>query len=166
MCLLLSSLAMLTPGSTVRAGPTSRCSPVSLLSVRGEVPAGGNGRDGLVETVEERGAAALPAVPDPVAPGDAEGRDGELGQDVQPQVLGVQPELARQARDDLVLHAAAVVLDIGEQGRLGRDQTAGGDETLVPARIQAGPGRGQRLVQLAEDAPRPPPVAARGDAGP
>jgi hypothetical protein len=91
------------------------CSPV-----RGKVQAGGDGLDGLVETVEERAAAAPSAVADPVAPRDAEGSGGEFGQDVQPQVLGVQPEFARQLRDHLVLDPAAVVLDVGEQGRLGR----------------------------------------------
>ena len=43
------------------------------------------------------------------------------------------------------------MLDVLEQGRLGRDQAAGGDEALVPAGIEPGRGRGQRLVQLAED---------------
>jgi hypothetical protein len=43
------------------------------------------------------------------------------------------------------------VLDVGEQGRLARDQPAGSDEALVPAGIEPGRGRGQRPMQLAED---------------
>src|SRR5260370_39380761 len=97
MRLLLSSLAMLTPGSTVRAGPTSRCSPVSLLPVRGEVQAGGHGLDGLVETGEERAAGALPAVAGPVAAGGGEGGDREVRPDGQPTGLRAQPGVGRPA---------------------------------------------------------------------
>jgi hypothetical protein len=48
--------------------------------------------------------------------------------------------------DHLSLHPGAVVLDVDEQGRLARDQAAGGEEPVVPAGIEPGRGRGQRLV--------------------
>ena len=70
---------------------------------------------------------------------------------MQPEVAAVQPELARQAGGDGVLDPGAVVLDVLEQGRLGRDQAAGGDEAIVPVRAEPGDGRGQRQVQLAQD---------------
>jgi hypothetical protein len=73
------------------------------------------------------------------------GRD-EFGQDLQPEILLVQAELARQALDHLSHHPGAVVLDVGEQVRLARDQAAGGEEPVVPAGIEPGRGRGQRLV--------------------
>ena len=81
--------------------------------------------------------------------GHAKGDSGEFGQDLQPEVLRVQAEFARQALHHLAFHPRTVVLDVGEQGRLARDQPAGGDEAFVPAGIE--PGRGQRLAQLAED---------------
>jgi len=61
-------------------------------------------------------AATPPAAADPVAAGEAEGGGGELGQDVQPEIAGVQPELARQACGRLVLDPGTVVLDVLEQG--------------------------------------------------
>jgi len=100
-----------------------------------------------------------------VPAGHAEGRGGQFGQDLQPEVLGVQAELARQALDHLPLHPGAIVLDVGEQGRLGRDKAAGGDEALVPAGTEPGRGRGQRLVQLAEDGAGQLAVGQRGQVG-
>jgi hypothetical protein len=101
---------------------------------------------------EERFAAPLPAAVDPRAASKAEGGRGEFGQDVQPEVLGVEAEFAREAGDHLVLDPGAVVLDVFEQGvRLGHDQAAGGEEALVPAGGEPGGCPGQRLVQLAED---------------
>ena len=78
--------------------------------------------------------------------GHAERGGGEFGQDQQPEILRVQAELAREALGHLPLHPRAVVLDVGEQGRLARDQPAGGEEPVVPAGIEPGRGRGQRLV--------------------
>src|SRR5262245_35219680 len=60
----------------------------------GEVQAGWDGLDGAVKALEERLAAPVPAVADPVAAGQAEGGGREFGQDVQPEVFGVQPEFA------------------------------------------------------------------------
>ena len=54
------------------------------------------------------------------------------------------------------------MLDVGEQGRLGRDQPAGGDEALVPAGIESDRGSGQRPVQLAEDGAGQLAVGQRG----
>jgi hypothetical protein len=97
--------------------------------------------------------------------GHAKGGRGQFGQDLQPEVLGIQAELAREALGHLPLHPGAVVLDVGEQGRLGRDQAAGGDEPLVPAGIEPGRGRGQRLVQLAQDGAGQLAVGQRGQVG-
>jgi hypothetical protein len=81
-----------------------------------------------------------------VPAGQAERGDRELGQDVQPQVVGVEAELAREAVDRLAGDPGAVVLDVPEQGRLAGDQAAGGEEALVPAGVEAcdrrRPGRG------------------------
>jgi hypothetical protein len=97
--------------------------------------------------------------------GHAKGGGGQFGQDLQPEVFGVQAELAREAFGRLSFHSAAVVLDVREQGRLGRDQAAGGDEALVPAGIEPGRGRGQRLVQLTEDGAGQLAVGQRGQVG-
>jgi hypothetical protein len=59
------------------------------LRGRGEVQAGGDGLDGVLVALEERFAAAPPAVMDPLAAGEAEGGGGEFGQDAQPEVFGV-----------------------------------------------------------------------------
>jgi hypothetical protein len=56
---------------------------------------------------------------------------------VQPQVVGVEAELAREAVDRPAGDPGAVVLDVPEQGRLAGDQAAGGEEALVPAGVQA-----------------------------
>jgi hypothetical protein len=61
---------------------------------------------------------------------------------VQPEVFGVQVEFGREAFDHLFFDSGAIVLDVGEQGRLGRDQAAGSEKALVPARIESGGGRG------------------------
>ena len=50
--------------------------------------------------------------------GHAKRGGGEFGQDQQPEILGVQAELARQALGHLPLHPGAVVLHVSEQGRL------------------------------------------------
>jgi len=107
----------------------------------------------------------LPALVDPVAAGDAEGRGGEFGQQVQPQVVGVEPDLARQAGDHLALDPGAVVLDVLEQRRLGDDQAAGGEEALVPAWVEPRHGRGQGVVQLAQDGAGQLTVGERGQVG-
>jgi hypothetical protein len=59
----------------------------------GEVEAGGDGLDCAVQAFEECLAASLPAAVDPVTARQAQGGHGEFGQDVQPQVFGVQVEL-------------------------------------------------------------------------
>jgi uncharacterized membrane protein len=123
------------------------------LPGRGQVEAGRNGLDGLVEALQERGAAALPAAMDPVTAGDGESRDGQFHHQVQPQVFGVQQKLAGQAVDHLALDPVPVVLDVFEQvGRCDYEQ-AGIDETPVPAGIKARDGRSQRVVQFAQDGP-------------
>jgi hypothetical protein len=76
----------------------------------------------------------------------AKGGGDEFGQDLQPEILRVQAELARQVIDHLSFHPGTVVLDVGEQGRLAHDQPAGGEEPVVPAGIEPGRGRGQGLV--------------------
>jgi hypothetical protein len=85
------------------------------LPGRGQVEAGRNGLDGLVEALQKRDAAALPAAMDPVTAGDGEGRDGQFHHQVQPQVFGVEPELAGQAVHHLALDPVPVVLDVFEQ---------------------------------------------------
>jgi hypothetical protein len=61
-----------------------------------------------------------------------------FGQDVQPEVLGVQCEFAREAVDHLLLDPGAIVVDVSQQGGLGRYQAAGSQKALVPARIESG----------------------------
>src|SRR5882762_8537062 len=78
---------------------------------RGEAQAGGDGLDRVVEVFEERFPASVPVAVDPGAGGESEGEGDDLGQDVQPEVFWVEAELARQARDHLVLNLGAVVLD-------------------------------------------------------
>ena len=85
------------------------------LPGRGQVEAGRNGLDGLVEALQKRDAAALPAAMDPVTAGDGEGRDGQFHHQVQPQVFRVEPELAGQAVHHLALDPVPVVLDVFEQ---------------------------------------------------
>jgi hypothetical protein len=93
--------------------------------------------------LEEGFAASVPAVADPVPAGEAEGGGGEFGQDVQPEIFGVKLKFARQAGGHLVFDPGAVVLDVSEQGRLGCDQAASGDEALVPAGVEPDGRRGQ-----------------------
>ena len=50
---------------------------------------------------------------------------------MQPEVFGVEPQFQSQAGDHLALDPGAVVLDVLEQGRLGDDQAAGGQEALA-----------------------------------
>jgi hypothetical protein len=70
---------------------------------------------------------------------------------VQPQVFGVETELAGQAVDHLALDPVPVVLDVFEQVGRCDDEQAGVDETLIPAGVEAGDGRSQRAVQFAQD---------------
>jgi uncharacterized membrane protein len=133
------------------AGLAALAATVGILHGSRQVQAGRNGLDGLVEAVKQRGAAAPSAAMDPVAAGDGERRDGQFHHQVQPQVFGVEPELAGQAVDHLALDPVPVVLDVLEQGRRSDYQQAGVDETLVPAGIEARDGRSQRVVQFAED---------------
>jgi hypothetical protein len=107
----------------------------------------------------------VPVVLDPVTAGDAEGRGHEFGQQVQPEVFGVEPELVGQAGDHLALDPGPVVLDVLEQGGLGDDQAAGGEETLVPAGVEVRHGRRQRVVQFAEDGAGQLAVGQRGQVG-
>jgi hypothetical protein len=100
-----------------------------------------------------------------VPAGHAKRGGGEFGQDQQPEILRVQAELARQALGHLPLHPGAVVLHVSEQGRLAHDQPAGGEEPLVPAGIESGRGRGQRLVQFAEDGAGQLTAGQRGQVG-
>ena len=67
------------------------------LRGRGEVQAGGDRLDRAVQAFEERLATSLAAVADPVAARETPGGCGELGQDVQPEVVGVQVEFAGEA---------------------------------------------------------------------
>jgi uncharacterized membrane protein len=117
------------------AGLAVLAATVGILRGSGKVQAGGNGPDGFVKTVQESSAAALSAAVDPVTAGDGEGRDGQLHDQVQPQVFGVQPQLAGQAVDHLALDSVPVVLDVFEQvGRCDYEQ-AGIDETPVPGGV-------------------------------
>jgi uncharacterized membrane protein len=119
--------------------------------LRGKVQAGRNGPDGLVEAVQQGSAAALSAAMDPVAAGDGEGRDRQFHDQVQPQVFGVQPQLAGQVVDHLALDPVPVVLDVFEQVGRCDYQQAGIDETPVPAGIEARDRRSQRAVQFVQD---------------
>ena len=133
------------------AGLAALAATVGILPGSGQVEAGRNGLDGLVKAVKEYGAAALPAVVNPAPARDGEGGGGELGHQVQAQVFGIQSKLVGQAGDHLALDPGAVVLDVSEQRRLGDDQAAGGQEAPVPAGVEARDGRGQRVVQFAQD---------------
>jgi hypothetical protein len=57
------------------------------------------------------------------------------------------------------------MLDVPEQGRLGDYQSAGGEEALVPAGIEAPDGRGQGVVQLAQNGAGQLAVGERGQVG-
>jgi hypothetical protein len=100
-----------------------------------------------------------------VAAGDAEGRGGEFGQQVQPEVVRVEPEFHGQAGNHLALDPGAVVLDVLQQGRLGDDEAAGSEEARVPAWAESRHGRGQGVVQLTEDGAGQLSVGERGQVG-
>src|SRR5262249_14273319 len=153
------------PGGRKCAAPDSGSVVLSGLWGCGEVEAGGDCPDCLVKALEERLAASVPAVLDPVTAGEAEGGGSEFSQDGEPEGFGVKLEFVRQTGDPLACDPGAVVLDVSEQGRFGRDQAAGGDETFVPAGVEPGGRRGQRLVQLAKDGAGQVAVGERGQVG-
>src|SRR6202453_894515 len=98
----------------------------SALRAFGEAQAVGDGVHGVVESFDQRVTAAAASVADPVASRDAPGGDGELGQDVEAEVVGVEAEPAREAARHLALDGRAVVLDVSKEGGLGRGEAAGG----------------------------------------
>src|SRR6185437_8262369 len=105
------------------------------------------------EASQEGGAAALAAGADPGAAGQAPGGHHEFGEDVQAEVVRVQVELGREGGRELFLDLGAVVLGVPEQGGLGGDEAAGGEEALVPGGVKASGRSGERAVQLGEDGP-------------
>jgi hypothetical protein len=73
------------------------------------VEAAGDGVDGIVESPEQCLTAAATSAADPLAPGDAPGGDSELGQDVGPQVVGVEAEPAGESAGHLAFDGGPVV---------------------------------------------------------
>ncbi len=67
------------------------------------------------------------------------------------EILRVQAELGGEGSGYQLVGLRTVVLHVPEQGGLGDDQQAGGDEPLVPPRLQSRHRVGERVVQFAED---------------
>ncbi|HEX6522908.1 MAG TPA: hypothetical protein VF070_23340 [Streptosporangiaceae bacterium] len=63
----------------------------------------------------------------------------------------MEAEPCRESDGDLLFDLRAVVLGVPEQGGLGRDESAGGEEALIPAGGQPGGRGGEGAVKSGED---------------
>jgi transcriptional regulator with XRE-family HTH domain len=131
----------------------------------GKAEAAGDGGDGVAESPDQRFAAAAALVTDPVASGNTPGGDGELGQDVEPEVIRVEAELDCEAVGYLPLDGGTVVLGVGQQRGFAGDEVPGGDEALVPAGVESGRGLGQGVVQSGQDGCREGTLGQGGQVG-